>query len=293
MLLHAVSSDEGRTWSRARTVEVETICSRCYATAGVGSPDSLLMVMNDNNVRVPQRISHDRYYLSLYCAPVCDPDLLLPGPIVQAPGGAAFYPNGFTADGKLYLGYTYPPGIHSSVVESLPDFSAPFLLPRGGRPGLFIEGPIARFTQRQSSLGLVLTEPLTRQPQLKLSFRLAVHRYDGSERPVLTLGGMTRQGTVIRALYVESRKSDWFQAKLGDDRWVDLAPFTLGAWNRFAIELSEIGFSVAVNDAAPQAFEQRLLRKICFGGLYVAPEWPVGIKNADEVRLDLDSIVLT
>jgi hypothetical protein len=293
MLLRAVSSDEGRTWTRATTVEVETICSRCYATAGVGSPDSLLMVMNDNNVRVPQRISHDRYYLSLYCSPVSDPDLLLPGPIVQAPGGAAFYPNGFTADGKLYLGYTYPLGIHSSVVEPLPDFSAPFLLPRGGRPGLFITGSIARFTQRQSSLGLVLTEPLTRQRRLQLDFRLAVNRYDGSDRPILTLGGMTRNGTVIRAVYVEARQADWFQVKQAEDRWLDLAPFALGAWNHFAIELSETGFSVAVNEAEPLALPTRLLRKICFGGLYVAPEWPVGMKNADEVQLDLDSIVLT
>jgi hypothetical protein len=83
MLLYATSSDEGRTWTKARMVEVDTICSRNYATAGVGTPDSLLMVMNDNNVRVPERISHDRYFLALYCAPVCDPDLLLPGSVVR------------------------------------------------------------------------------------------------------------------------------------------------------------------------------------------------------------------
>ena len=106
MLLYATSSDHGRTWTKARTVEVDTICSRNYAVAGVGTRDSLLMVMNDNNVRVPDRISHDRYF-SLYCVPVCDPDLLLPGPVIQPQGGTAFYPNGFVDDGKLYVAYTY------------------------------------------------------------------------------------------------------------------------------------------------------------------------------------------
>ena len=63
MLLYATSSDHGRTWTKARTVEVDTICSRNYAVSGVGTRDSLLMVMNDNHVRVPERISHDRYFL--------------------------------------------------------------------------------------------------------------------------------------------------------------------------------------------------------------------------------------
>ena len=53
MLLYATSSDQGRTWTKARTVEVDTICSRNYAVSGVGTRHSLLMVMNDNNVRVP------------------------------------------------------------------------------------------------------------------------------------------------------------------------------------------------------------------------------------------------
>ena len=84
-------------------MEVDTICSRNYSVAGVGAPDSLLMVMNDNNVRVPEWISHDRYFLSLYVSPICEPDLLLPGPLVQPEGGTAYYPNGFVDDGKLYL----------------------------------------------------------------------------------------------------------------------------------------------------------------------------------------------
>jgi hypothetical protein len=292
MLLHAVSSDQGLTWTKARPVEVETICSRNYAVAGVGSPDSLLMVMNDNNVRVPERISHDRYYLSLYCSPVSDPDLFLPGPIVQPLGGRAFYPNGFVENGKLRIGYTYPLGIHSSTIEALPDFSKPFLLPRGGRPGLSIGNGIALFSQRQSSLGLVLTEKLTRQTNLKLTFALAINCYDGTGRTVVTLGGMTRQGTIIRAIYSEVVKSDVFEVQVRPDEWVILAPFRITAWNHFDIEMTQSAFAVAVNKSDSRLFNIPLLRKICFGGLYEAPEWPVGMSGAADVRLALDSITV-
>ena len=240
MLLYATSSDHGRTWTKARPVEVDTICSRNYAVSGVGTRDSLLMVMNDNHVRVPDRISHDRYFLALYCAPVCDPDLLLPGPVIQPQGGTAFYPNGFVDNGKLYVAYTYPAGIHSSVIEPLPDFTRPFLLPREGRPGLKIENGIAHFGQRQSSLGLVLTEKLTRQPTLRLAFDVNVNRYNGGDWPVLTLGGKTRNGTVIRAVYDEQRKADFFQVRsVVGNEWADLASFKMKEWNHIEVELTE------------------------------------------------------
>lgn len=292
MLLYATSGDQGRTWSKARSVELDTICSRSYAVAGAGTGarDSLLMVMNDNNVRVPERISHDRYFLSLYCAPVCDPDLLLPGPIVQPQGGAAFYPNGFVDGGKLYVAYTYPPGIHCSVIEPLPDFSRPFLLPRGGRSGLKIDGGIASFGQRQSSLGLVLTEKLTRQPTLRLEFDLDVHRYGGGDWPVLTLGGKTRGGTSIRAVFDEQLKCDVFQIAVGGNKWAQIAPFQMKQWNHFDVVLTQDGVSVSVNKSAAQAVQKPLLRKICFGGLYVAPPWPLGMAGSNDVRLKLDSI---
>lgn len=292
MLLYATSSDEGRTWTKARAVEVDTICSRNYAVSGAGTRDSLLMVMNDNNVRVPERISRDRYFLSLYCSPVCDPDLLLPGPVVQPEGGTAFYPNGFVDGGKLYIAYTYPRGIHSSVVEPLPDFSRPFLLPRGGRSGLKIEGSVAQFSQRQSSLGLVLTEELTRQPRLRLAFDLNVRRYGGGDWPVLTLGGKVRSGTAIRAIFSESQQTDVFQIAVGGNQWADVAPFKMRQWNHFEVLLTPEGCSVSVNNSAAQSVKKPLLRKICFGGLYVAPQWPMGMQWASDVRLKLDSIVV-
>ena len=52
------------------------------------------------------------------------------------------------------------------------------------------------------------------------------------------------------------------------------------------------GFSVSVNKSPAQTLKKPLLRKICFGGLYVAPEWPMGMSRSSDVRLKLDSIVV-
>lgn len=290
MLLYATSSDQGRTWTKCRPVEVDTICSRNYSVAGVGTPDSLLMVMNDNNVRVPQRISHDRYFLSLYLSPVCDPDLLLPGPVVQPEGGLAFYPNGFVDGNRLLLAYTYA-GIRGSVVEPLPDFRQPFLLPRGGRPGLRIEGRTAYFAQRQSTLGLVLNEALTKQETVRLDFKVNVDCYSGGDFPILTLGGKTHNGGSLSAVYNPTTKRDVFQARLGGKQ-VDAAPFRLGQWNQVSVTLSRKGTAIAVNGGQPAEFPTPVLRKICFGGLYVRPEWPMGMSRGSEIRLDLDSITV-
>ncbi|MEI7729814.1 MAG: sialidase family protein [Verrucomicrobiota bacterium] len=290
MLLYCTSADAGLTWTKARPVEVDTICSRNYAASGVGTADSLLMVMNDNNVRVPERISRDRYFLSLFCAPVCDPDLLLPGPVVQPAGGTAYYPNGFVDDGKLYVAYTYPRGIHSSVVESLPDFTRPFLLPRAGRAGLRLEPNLAIFEQRVTSLGLVLTEAMTRATKLRLSFDVNLHRYAGDDWPLLTLGGKSRNGSSIRAIYREELKSDVLQVAIGGNQWADLGQVKRREWNHLELELRRDDFSVTLNSALPINVKRVLLRKICFGGLYVAPAWPMGMQWTSDVRLKLDTI---
>jgi hypothetical protein len=63
-------------------------------------------------------------------------------------------------------------------------------------------------------------------------------------------------------------------------------------WNHIEVELTEKGLSVAVNKSPAVSFEKPILRKICFGGLYVAPEWPMGMSRSSDVRLKLDSIVV-
>lgn len=292
MLLAATSADQGQTWTRCKPVEVDTICSRNYAVSGVGSPDSLLMVMNDHNVRVPDRISFDRYFLALYCAPVSDPDLLLPGPVVQPAGGTAFYPNGFVDDGRMYLAYTYPPGIHSTVVAPLPDFSRPFLLPRGGRAGLTLADGLATFAQRQATLGLVLTEALTRAPRLRLAFDVEVQRYGGGDWPIVTLGGKTRGGCVLRVIWSAERAADVFQVSSGGGGWTDVGVCALRTWHHVELELCAQGFTVRIDDQPAQSFARPVLRKVAFGGLYVPPEWPQGVSRASEVRLNLRTILV-
>jgi hypothetical protein len=192
----------------------------------------------------------------------------------------------------LFVAYTYPRGIHCSVIEPLPDFTRPFLLPREGRSGLKMENGVAYFSQKQSSLGLVLTEQLTRQPKLRLAFDVNIHRYNGLEWPVLTLGGKTRQRSALCAIYSEEKKADLFQVRLRGNTWADIAPFKMKEWNHVEFELAETGFSVSVNKSPAQTFPLPLLRKICFGGLYAEPQWPMGTQWASDVRLKLDSIVV-
>ncbi len=293
MLLYAASADDGATWTKARPVEVDTLCSRCYAVTYGPSHDSLLMVHNDNHVRPQERISRDRYFLSLYCAPVCDPDLLLPGPLVQPEGGRAYYPNGYIHDDKLYLAYTYSgSGIGTSLVESLPDFSTPFLLPRGSRPGLKMADGIAHLGQPNCSLGLVLTKELTYQSVLKLSFAANVSYYSGAAFPILTLGGKSRQGTVLRAAYCKENNTDVFAVKSENDDWVTIATFHMNQWYKIFISMTVNEFSISIDDLPAQTFPISLLRKISFGGLYEAPEWPMGVSAASDVQVNLNSIQL-
>jgi hypothetical protein len=63
-------------------------------------------------------------------------------------------------------------------------------------------------------------------------------------------------------------------------------------WNHFEVELTADGCSVRVNNSAAQSLQKPLLRKVCFGGLYVAPPWPMGTQWSSDVRLKLDSLTV-
>lgn len=291
-ILRSFSDDQGRSWSKARFIEVDSIISRVYPEAGASSPESLLMVMNDWIVNVPRRISHDRFFLSLYCAPVCDPDLLLPGPLVQPEGGTAFYPNGFV-DGKvLRVAYTYPNSITAASVSPLPDFKTPFLLPREGRGGLRLEDGVAHLCHRWSSLGLVLTKELTEKASLKLSFkfRLACRREEAFA--LLTAGGKTRSGAKASCVYDKSSGRDLLTVESVSGEAKTLGLLELRRWHAFELELAESSFSAKLDDGERAVFKGSLLRKLCFGGLYETPEWPLGCARAEDVEIDLNSIIV-
>jgi hypothetical protein len=292
MLLFASSTDHGRTWTPARPVELNTVCSRNFSVVGPVPSNGLLMVMNDNDVRIPRPIAADRYYLALYCAPVCNPDLLLPGPLVQPAGGLAYYPNGFIDGDRLRLVYTYAGRIYTSVVAPLPRFDRPFLLPRGGRPGLRIEGGTAFFEQRQSSLGLVLTAEETRAAWLRLAFRIDIRQFDGRPVPILTIGGVSRAGRLIHARYSPEIDADVFQVRDENGHWKTLADFRMKQWIQFELKLSRDALAIRIDGSPPVRIPGRLLRKLCFGGLYARPAWPVGVSPAYDIRLDLGSLVI-
>jgi len=289
MLLYGTSTDEGKTWTKLRPVELDTIISRNFAVSGPEVGDGLLMVHNDWWVNIPERISRDRYCLSLFVAPVPDPDLLLPGPVVQPDGACAFYPNGFVDEGKLRLAYTYPPGIETSTIATLPDFSRPFLLPRGGRPGLILDGDVARLTQRQSTLGLVLTPELTGQPVLKIVFDIGLWRYDGKPYPLLTLGGKTRDGAVLRAVYDEVEGDDVLELLDTSGQRTVVGPLPYQQFNRVEVTIETARLVVSTGGGHGE-LPVGVLRKVAFGGLYLQPAWPMGRSWASDVRVRLDTL---
>ena len=48
---------------------------------------------------------------------------------------------------------------------------------------------------------------------------------------------------------------------------------------------------LAMSNGRP-SFPMSVLRKICFGGLYVEPQWPMGTQWASDMRLKLNSVVV-
>jgi hypothetical protein len=290
MLWHADSDDGGLTWSKARPVEVDTICARNYAVASAEASNGLLMVMNDHWVGIPRPICHDRYSLSLFCSPNGDPDLLLPGPLVQSPGGRAYYPNGFIDGNRLYVGYSCLNGMYSSIIDPLPDFSEPFLLPRDSRPGLLLDGNTASFSYPENTLGLVLTEKLSEQPELNLCFSFRIQRYNGESFPLLALGGKTVKGALLRTVFSEEKKHDILQAKTTSGDWIYLADITIGSIYQVRIALQENDTTVCVDDRPSVSLGAGVMRKIAFGGLYEPPEWPLGMRCPAKVEVFLNSI---
>ncbi len=290
MLLHAESRDSGRTWTRCRPVEIETTYSRNLALGGVGGKDSILMVMNDWQVNLPRRIPFDRYNLALFLAPGGEADLMLPGPVVQPAGGYGFYPNGFVDGETLYLAYTYPATIMGTKVTPLPDYSEPFLLPRGGRQGLRFEGKAALFSHPEATLGLVLSETLAAAEELTIEFTFeSRYRRCDANFPLFTLGGKRRDGAVIELEYDPELLTDRAVLKTVSGKRFDLGGAPEGKQLSFKLFWSAETLAVELNGVRVES-KDRTLRKFAFGGLYAPPEWPRGSAMAEEVRLDLESV---
>ncbi len=87
----------------------------------------------------------------------------------------------------------------------------------------------------------MLNEQLLKQPKLRLAFDVNVVRYQGFDWPILTLGGKTRQGTTVRAIYDTEKKTDVLQVATGGGRWADLAAIKMKTWNHVEVALDAKG----------------------------------------------------
>lgn len=289
MLFYTRSEDDGMTWARAWPTQVQTLCSRNFTAGANDAHGGLYMIHNDQPARVPVKMSGDRYHLALFLAPVTDPDLLLPGP-VMLPAGRAFYPNGFVQDGRLYLGATHN-GVLWMTVDPLPDYAEPFLMVRQARLMPQLTDGLYNFPARQSTLCLVLSRALTEADNLTLRFEQMVMDYATEDYPILTLGGVSERGLTLCAGFDHARQQCQLIAVSAARERTVLADYTQGQWNNIAVTMDMEKTSFTINGQTT-VVPVACARKIAFGGLYEAPAWPQEENLHSTVLLRSDSIVL-
>lgn len=301
MILYAESKDGGLNFSTPRTVDIETISSRHQSFSMARSLSDLMLVANDWLPGYSGTL-RDRHFLSLYFSPVCDPDLLIPGPVIQQRGTIGHYPNGEINHGEMSISYSYgvkPRAIYASRVTGLPDFKTPFFLPRESRSSVIINDKtqVAYFPETFSSLGLVLTKELTEQKQLALEFAVKLMTvpsfYPGQSKDeavngmtLLTIGAVDHHNTLIRV----SRPIPPYHIEvLKGDKWVKLTEVGSHETIHFAVSMTDTDYSIRVNDGKPVTMPGKLMRKINFGGFYTDP---IAYPSAGSFELDLKTVKL-
>lgn len=299
MILYAESNDGGVTFSYPRTVDIETISSRHQSFSMARSPSDLMLVANDWLPGYPRHL-RDRHYLAVYFSPVCDPDLLIPGPVIQRRGTTGHYPNGEINHGEMIISYSYgvkPRAIYASRIKNLPDFTTPFFLLRESRPRVVINDRtgVAYFPETFSSLGLVLTKNLTEQKQLSLEFTARLLTvpafYPGQSKDeavngmtLLSIGAVDHHHTQLR---VTRPLPPYHVEVLRDHEWVKVTEITLRERISVRVRMTDEGAIVEVGNAKPLAIPRKLYRKINFGGFYTDP---VAYPSAGSFELDLRSV---
>jgi hypothetical protein len=299
MILYAESSDGGVNFSTPRPVDIETISSRHQSFSMARSSSDLMLVAND---WLPgySRTLRDRHFLSLYFSPVCDPDLLIPGPVIQQRGTTGHYPNGEINNGEMIISYSYglkPRAIYASRVTGLPDFKTPFFLRRESRPAVVIDEKtqVAYFPETFSSLGLVLTKELTEQKQLALEFTVKLLTvpsfYPGQSKDeavngmtLLTIGAVDHHNTQIR---VTRPLPPYHVEVLRDHKWDRVTEVALREPIRVSVRMTGEDCTVHVNDAKPLTVSGNPNRKINFGGFYTDP---IAYPSAGSFELDLKTV---
>jgi len=299
MILYAKSTDGGMTFSWPETADVETVSSRHIAFSSSFSPSDLMMAANDWLPGFPVNL-RDRHKLSLYFSPVCDPDLLIPGPLIQQPGTTGHYPNGEVNGGEMIIAYSYgvqPRAIYASRITGLPDFTTPFFLERESRPLVQIdeEAQTAYFPETYSSLGLVLTEKLNKQEKINLEFTVKLLTvpcfYPGmsddeavNSLQFLTIGAVDHDNTGIR---VVNPRPPYNLEILKNNKWIKIAEVGLFEPLHFRVSMSGNSYSIRFNDHDEITCGGTLQRKINFGGFYIDP---IAYPSTGTFEMDLKSV---
>jgi hypothetical protein len=277
MMLYAESKDDGKTWSKAVPVDVETVSSRVMA-AQRKNTDGLFVIANDWYANYPEFVE-DRQFLSLLVSPISDPDFLLPGPTVQLSGDTAHYPNGEIINNDFIYSYSFgnmPRYINAGIIKSLPDFSEPFLMPRQRLAKPLVYANEIIFQQSYSSMPLVLTKKLTQKSPVSLTFSIKPMRFCRYSRrmPIITIGGKSKNGMTIymgNEMKIFTDTTDGQTIEIGD------LGYNFSKWINFNIILKDDNCSIVVQDVGSYKIDQKLTKKICFGGLYERPTaWPTG-----------------
>lgn len=299
MILYAESSDGGVTFSYPKTVDIETVSSRHQSFSMSRSASDLILVANDWLPGYTKTL-RDRHFLSAYFSPVCDPNLLIPGPVIQKHGTTGHYPNGEINNGEMIIAYSYgvkPRAIYASRIKNLPDFSTPFFLPREGRPAVSIDESTqtAYFPETFSSMGLVLTKELTEQKQITLDFAVKLLTvpsfYPGQSKDeavngmtLLTIGALDHDNTQIRI----SRPLPPYNVEvLKNNQWTKIGEVGSRETLNISVAMSDSEYTVKINDYDPVTIQGRLMRKINFGGFYTDP---IAYPSTGTFQLDLKSV---
>jgi hypothetical protein len=299
MILYAVSNDGGVSFSYPRTVDIETISSRHMSFSRSRTSSDLILVANDWLPGYTPSL-RDRHYLAAYFSPVCDPDLLIPGPVIQRRGSAGHYPNGEINRGEMIIAYSYgikPRAIYASRVKGIPPFDTPFFLERGSRPAVTIDQSrgTAYFPETFSSLGLVLTKDLIDRERITLEFTLrlltAPAFYPGQSQDdavngmtLLAIGALDRRNTAVRI----TRPLPPYQIEvLRENKWVPLGQAGLFEPLHFSVSMAGAGYSVSCSGRGTLSGGGSLLRKINFGGFHTRP---VAYPSTGSFELDLKAV---
>lgn len=231
-------------------------------------------VANDWTPRVPRDKPHDRHNLALFLAPTPDPDLLVPGPLVQPTGGIAYYPNGeaIPADrgGGLLLSFTQA-GIHACRVETLPDPDRPCLVPRGGRSPAVVADDRVTLHHHDSSVAVLPPRAAVTAERATLCCTLRLDRYSGSPTTLMTLDS---GGEAISLLAADTDRDDRLMIRAGGATH-DLGPLELGRDTDVRIDLAPHACRIDAAGGRREMPSRHAFPRLAFGNSRPVPPSPM------------------